>query len=144
MGLKKANYYINGVLRMVHADPEKEKLSDVLRRLGLTGVKVGCGTGQCGACTVLLDGKPVRSCIVKMSRVPEYSKIETIEGIGIASNLHPLQQAWITYGGVQCGFCTPGFIMSAKALLDQNLNPTRQEVRDWFTKNNNCFLTYSI
>ena len=137
MGLKKANYYINGVLRMVHADPEKEKLSDVLRRLGLTGVKVGCGTGQCGACTVLLDGKPVRSCIVKMSRVPEYSKIETIEGIGIASNLHPLQQAWITYGGVQCGFCTPGFIMSAKALLDQNLNPTRQEVRDWFTKNNN-------
>ncbi len=137
MGLKKLMYIINGVERMVICDPEKERLSTMLRRIGLTGVKVGCGTGQCGACTVLLNGEPVRSCVKKVSSVSEYSRIETIEGLGTASRLHPLQLAWIVYGGVQCGFCTPGFIMSAKGLLDKNLNPTRQEVRDWFTSNKN-------
>lgn len=137
MGLKKLMYNINGVVRMIVCDAEKERLSDVLRRIGLTGVKVGCGTGQCGACTVLINGEPVRSCVKKVSSIPEYSKIETIEGIGTASNLHPLQLAWIVYGGVQCGFCTPGFIVSAKGLLDKNLSPSRQEVRDWFTKHKN-------
>ena len=136
MGLKKLMYIINGVERMVICDPE-ERLSEMLRRIGLTGVKVGCGTGQCGACTVLLDGEPIRSCVMKVDKIPEYSRIETIEGLGTATNLHPLQLAWIVYGGVQCGFCTPGFIMSSKALLDRNLSPTRQEVRDWFTKHRN-------
>lgn len=137
MTIKKGIYIINGAERMVMSDYEKDTLSSVLRRLGLTSVKVGCGTGQCGTCTVLVNGEPVRSCMKKFRDIPEFTKIETLEGIGTASNLHPLQQAWITYGGVQCGFCTPGFIMSAKGLLDHNINPTREEVRDWFTKHNN-------
>ncbi len=136
MGIKKTMYSINGVDRLVVSDPE-EKMSDFLRRIGLTSVKVGCGVGQCGACTVLLDGKPVRSCTKKMKNVPEFSKVETVEGLGTATSLHPVQLAFIIYNGVQCGFCTPGFIMSAKALLDVNNNPTRQEVRDWFTKTRN-------
>ena len=90
---------------MVICDPE-ERLSEMLRRIGLTGVKVGCGTGQCGACMVLLDGEPIRSCVMKVDKIPEYSRIETIEGLGTATNLHPLQLAWIVYGGVQCGFYT--------------------------------------
>ena len=137
MGLKKLMYIINGVERMVISDPEKERLSEMLRRIGLTGVKVGCGTGVCGACTVLINGEPVRSCVKKVGSIPEYTRIDTIEGLGTATNLHPLQLAWIVHGGVQCGFCTPGFIMSAKGLLDKNLNPTRQEVREWFTSHKN-------
>ena len=137
MAIQKGMFIINGVERALYWEAEKDTLADVLRRYGLTGLKVGCAAGQCGTCTIIVDGEPVRSCIKKMSKVPEYSKIETIEGIGTASNLHPLQRAWIKYGGVQCGFCTTGFIMSAKALLDKNPNVTREDVRNWFTKNNN-------
>lgn len=137
MAIKKGVYIINGVERVLYFDYEKDTLATTLRRYGMTSVKIGCGVGQCGVCTVVLDGKPVRACVKKLKNIPEYSTIDTLEGIGTASNLHPLQKAWIKYGGVQCGFCTPGFIMSAKALLDVNNNPTRQEVRDWFTKNNN-------
>ena len=137
MSFRKGMYYINGVERMVLADPEKETVADVLRRLGLTGVKIGCGIGQCGACTVLINDKPVRACVKKWKTIEEHTRIETIEGIGVADNLHPLQLAWIKYGGVQCGYCTPGFIMSAKGLLKANPSPTREEVREWFTKNNN-------
>jgi aldehyde oxidoreductase len=115
MGLKKALYTINGVERLVVTDPE-ERMSDFLRRNGLTSVKVGCGVGQCGSCTVLLDGKPLRSCTRKMKSIPEFSKIETVEGLGTANNLHPLQLSFIIYNSVQCGFCTPGFLMSAKGL----------------------------
>jgi aldehyde oxidoreductase len=130
-------FQINGVPRPVVCDPEKDMLSTVLRRIGLTGVKVGCGTGVCGACSVLIDGKVVRSCTKKIGSIPEYSEILTIEGIGAPGRLHPLQQAWITYGGVQCGFCTPGFIVSAYGLLLENPAPTREEVREWFRKNHN-------
>ena len=137
MAIRKGVFVVNGVERILFGDPEKDSLADVLRRTGLTSVKLGCGTGQCGVCTIILDGKPCRACIKKYGKVAEHSVIETLEGFGTANNLHPLQQAWITYGGVQCGFCTPGFIVSAKALLDVNPNPTRQDVRDWFTKNNN-------
>ncbi len=135
---KKMFLNINGAERIIVCDPENDSLADVLRRIGLTGTKVGCETGQCGACSVLLEGEVVRSCITKMKSVPEYSKIVTIEGIGTPDNLHPLQLAWIACGGVQCGFCTPGFIVSAKGLLDKNINPTRQEVRDWFQKHKNA------
>ena len=128
---------INDVERHVVCERDKDTLAAVLRRLGLTGTKVGCGVGVCGACSVIVNGKLVRSCTVKMSRVEEFSEIRTIEGIGTPQHLHPLQQAWITYGGVQCGFCTPGFIVSAYALLQANPSPTREEVREWFTKNRN-------
>ncbi len=128
---------INGVERPVVCDPENDNLAVVIRRLGLTGTKIGCGTGVCGACSVILNGKVVRSCTRKMKSVPEFSAITTIEGIGAPQRLHPLQQAWITYGGAQCGFCSPGFIVSAFQLLAENASPTREEVREWFRKNRN-------
>ena len=137
MTLRKMILNINGVDRQIVCDPE-DTLAAVIRRLGLTGTKVGCGAGQCGACSVLVDGKVVRSCTKKMNNVGEFSKITTIEGIGTPANLHPLQLAWIVYGGVQCGFCTPGFIVSAKGLLDCNSDPTREDVRAWFQKHRNA------
>ncbi len=128
---------INGIPRRLLVNSE-DMLADVLRgQLQLTSVKVGCGQGQCGACSVILDGKVVRSCIVKMRRVPENAAITTLEGIGTPTCLHPLQKAWIYHGAAQCGFCTPGFIVSAKGLLDVNPNPSREDVRDWFQKHHN-------
>ena len=138
MNLKKMWLNINGAQRMVVFDPDSDSLAEVLRRLGLTGTKLGCKKGVCGACSVLLNGKVIRSCTRKMKMVEEYSEVTTIEGIGAPNNLHPLQQAFITYGAVQCGFCTPGFIVSAKGLLDQNPNPSRDDVRKWFQINRNA------
>jgi len=128
---------INDVQRFVICDPEKDSLAVVLRRLGLTGTKIGCNTGVCGACSVIVNGQVIRSCTRKMKNVAENSVIRTIEGIGTPQNLHPLQQAWITYGGIQCGFCTPGFIVSAYGLLSENPSPTREEVREWFRSHRN-------
>jgi aldehyde oxidoreductase len=134
--LKKA-LIINGAKTILVVEPEA-KLSDVLRKqLGLTGTKVGCGIGECGSCSVILNGKVVKSCITKMKKIEENSEIITIEGVGNKDKLHPLQVTWMVHGAAQCGFCTPGFIVSAKALLEQNNNPTREEVRDWFQKNRN-------
>ena len=113
---------INGVERTLVLEGT-ETLAQVLRdRLLLTGCKIGCGEGHCGACNVIMDGKVTRSCITRMSRVPDYAKIETIEGIGTLDNLHPLQAAWVAHGCAQCGFCSPGFIMSAKVLLENKLD----------------------
>ncbi len=133
---------INGQKKTVVA-PADESLAHVLReQLGLTGTKVGCNEGQCGCCNVILDGKLVRSCVTKMSKLAEGASITTIEGVGTPDNLHPLQMAWMVHGAAQCGFCTPGFIVSSKALLDQNLSPTREEVRDWYqTHRNACRCT---
>lgn len=128
---------INGLPRTLIVDPEASLASVLREQLLLTGCKVGCNQGQCGACSIVMDGEVVRSCIVKMKKVPDDAKIWTIEGIGTPENLHPLQVAWIAYGCAQCGFCSPGFIMSAKVLLERNPNPTRQEVRDWFQKHRN-------
>ena len=128
---------VNGVPKTIVVDPNTT-LADVLRRqLGLTGTKVGCGTAMCGACSVILDGKVVRSCVTKMKRVDDGAQITTIEGVGTPDKLHPLQLAWTVHGGAQCGFCSPGFIVSAKALLDENKSPSREDVRDWFQKHRN-------
>ncbi|MBA3035568.1 MAG: 2Fe-2S iron-sulfur cluster binding domain-containing protein, partial [Desulfobacterium sp.] len=134
----KKNLNVNGKKIVVVADSETS-LADTLReQLKLTGTKVGCGQGQCGSCSVLLDGKVVRSCVTKMNRVPEGACITTIEGIGSPEKLHPLQLSWTVHGGAQCGFCSPGFIVSSKGLLDTNPKPTRDDVRDWFQKHRNA------
>ncbi|MDR0916635.1 MAG: molybdopterin-dependent oxidoreductase [Oscillospiraceae bacterium] len=137
MALKRIRLVLNGVERPVICDPETDTLAKTLRRAGLTGVKVGCGTGVCGACSVILNGEVVRSCTRRMKTLKDFDEITTIEGIGTPQNLHPLQQAWITYGGAQCGFCSPGFIVSAYQLLKENLSPTRDEVREWFRAHRN-------
>ena len=104
-------------------------LADVLRqKMGLIGVKLGCESGECGSCTVLVDGKPVNSCLM-LGIEADGKVVETIEGLRSDKDLHPLQDAFIKYGAIQCGFCTPGMIMSAKALLDRNPNPTEEEIR---------------
>ena len=104
-------------------------LLDVLRdQLGLTGAKEACGEGECGACTVLLDGKAVNSCLIPAMKAMN-KEVLTIEGLAKDDKLHPIQQAFIEHGAVQCGFCTPGMILAARALLDQNPNPTEKEVK---------------
>lgn len=134
----KRNVIINGTNKIVVADPE-DSLADVLRgQMGLTGTKVGCGSGQCGSCSVIVDGKLVKSCLTKMKKLSDGTSVTTIEGMGSPSNLHPLQLAWMVHGGAQCGFCSPGFLVSAKALLDENPSPSREQARDWFQKNRNA------
>jgi aldehyde oxidoreductase len=129
---------VNGVNRMVIASSD-DSLANVLRsQMGLTGTKIGCGQAQCGCCSVIIDNKLVRSCVTKMSKVAEGSRIITVEGVGTPDNLHPVQLAWIVHGGAQCGFCTPGFVVSAKALLDQNPSPTRDDIREWFNVHRNA------
>jgi aldehyde oxidoreductase len=134
----KTTLWINGMEKKIVADPE-DSLADVLRnQMHLTGTKVGCNQGQCGCCSVILDGKVIRSCITKIRRVPENAAVTTIEGVGQPGHLHALQLAWMVHGGAQCGFCTPGFIMSAKGLLDTNPSPSREDVREWFQKHRNA------
>ncbi|NSW83590.1 MAG: (2Fe-2S)-binding protein [Syntrophothermus sp.] len=119
---------VNGQTYQVDVEPHA-LLVDVLRdKLGLTGTKKGCGTGECGACTVLMDGQPVNSCLVLAVRA-QGKEIITIEGLGDPQNLHPLQKAFIKNGAVQCGFCAPGMLLSAKALLDRNPRPSEKEIR---------------
>jgi carbon-monoxide dehydrogenase small subunit len=119
---------VNGQIYEVSVEHNRTLL-DVLRyELRLTGTKEGCSTGNCGSCTVLLDGKAVNSCLILAAEV-EGKDITTIEGLAEDGKLHPLQQAFIEEGAVQCGFCTPGMILSAKALLDSNPHPTEKEIR---------------
>ena len=115
--------------------PTQRLLVDCLRYdLGLTGTKEGCSVGVCGACTVLLDGKMVASCI-SLAVAAEGAEITTIEGLAQDERLHPVQQSFIDYGGFQCGICTPGQVMAAKALLDENPDPTEAEIKDWMMGN---------
>lgn len=119
---------INGDAVEFLCEPE-ETLLDVLRdRLNLTGAKEGCGTGDCGACSVSLDGRVVCSCLVLGAEV-EGRKVNTVEGIAQGEKLHPLQKRFIEFAALQCGVCTPGFLVTAKALLERNPNPTETEIR---------------
>jgi len=125
---------VNGRTHEVEVEP-RERLIDVLRyKLGYTGVKEGCGTGECGACTILLDGKPVNSCLV-LAVSANGKSITTVEGIAQGGKLHPVQQAFVEHGAVQCGFCTPGFIVNAVALLNENPNPDIDTIRYWLAGN---------
>jgi aerobic carbon-monoxide dehydrogenase small subunit len=120
--------HVNG-RRYDVAVENRTRLLDALRDLvGMTGPKEGCGTGDCGACTVLLDGKPVTSCLV-LAVSAQGKEITTVEGLAKDGVLHPVQRAFVERGGLQCAFCTPGMLLSAKALLDENPRPTREEIR---------------
>ena len=134
----KKTLFINGVEKHIVVDPDESLLNVLRNQLLLTGVKSGCGgAGECGACTVIWDGRAIRSCNYQMERIPDGAHIITIEGVGTRESLHPLQLAWMIHGAAQCGFCTPGFIVSAKVLLEKNISPTREEVREWFQVNRN-------
>ena len=135
---------VNGVEREADV-PSSRLLIDFLRYdLGLTGSKEGCGVGVCGACTVLVDGELFASCITLAAAI-EGAEVTTIEGIAEEGRLHPVQQAFIDYGGFQCGICTPGQIVSAKVLLDTNPHPTENEIRRWMMGNLcRCTGYYSI
>ena len=125
---------INGKERSVVIDPERSLL-DVLREdLHVTGPKYGCGEGRCGACTVLMEGRPVRSCVISVAMANE-KKITTIEGLADGDRLHPVQQAFLDEGAMQCGYCTPGMILSAVALLKENPQPTDEQIAEWMNGN---------
>ena len=125
---------INGDAVEYLCDAE-ETLLDVLRnRLGLTGAKEGCGSGDCGACSVIIDGRLVCSCLVLGAEL-DGKKLETIEGMANGAQLHPLQKNFIEHAALQCGICTPGFLIAAKALLERNPNPSETDVRFWLAGN---------
>lgn len=125
---------VNGEFFEISVD-ENLRLIDLLRdELGLIGTKEGCGEGECGACTIIMDGETVNSCLV-MAFQADGSDIVTIEGLEKNGELHPVQRAYIEVGAVQCGFCIPGMVLSTKALLDKNPHPTREEIREGISGN---------
>jgi len=127
-GKSEINCTVNGEARTFQAFP-MERLLDVLReQLHLTGTKEGCGEGECGACSVMIDGAMVNSCLVPVAQV-EGASIKTIEGVASGTQLHAVQQAFIDCGGAQCGICTPGMVMAAVDLLERNPNPTEADIR---------------
>ena len=130
--------YVQSTINGEHVDflcEPRQSLLECLRDvIGLTGSKEGCNDGNCGACTVVLDGRIVTACLV-LGVEAEGRDITTIEGIAIGSTLHPVQQAYLENAALQCGICTPGFIVASKALLDQNPNPTEHEIRFWLANN---------
>ena len=122
------SFTINGDLQELFVGPRKTLLAVIRDTIGLTGTKEGCSTGDCGACTVIVDGEPVTSCMM-LGVSANGKEVTTIEGISNPGELHPVQQAFLEKGGYQCGFCTPGFIMAAKALLDDNPDMPEDEMR---------------
>jgi len=125
---------VNGKERTVVTDPERSLL-DVLREdLHLTGAKYGCGEGRCGACTVLMDGRRTLACVTPIVRA-EKKKLTTIEGLADGDSLHPVQQAFLDERAIQCGYCTPGMILTAVALLEKNPQPTDEQIAEWMNGN---------
>ncbi len=131
--MRQISLRLNGVARTVEIE-DQVLLVELVRSLGLTGTKVSCDTEVCGACTVLLDGRPVSACTT-LALEADGRSVLTIEGLAKANQLHPLQQAFIDNFAFQCGFCTPGMILAAKALLDERPSPTAEEVRRWMEGN---------
>lgn len=125
---------VNGEETEFLCEPRQSLLEVLRETLGLTGTKEGCNNGNCGACNVILDGALVNSCLVLAVEIHGRG-VTTVEGISTAYGLHPLQEKFIAHAALQCGFCTPGFIVAAKALLDQNPNPSEREVRQWLAGN---------
>ena len=125
---------INGDSIEFLCEPRQSMLEVLRDDLDLTGAKEGCNNGNCGACTIMVEGRPVNSCCM-LGVEAEGNKIETIEGVASPEGLHPLQQKFLEHAALQCGICTPGFIMNAKALLESNPNPTEREVRFWLAGN---------
>jgi aerobic-type carbon monoxide dehydrogenase small subunit (CoxS/CutS family) len=134
--LKVIEFTVNGRKRRVTVDTDRSLLSVLRDELDLTGTKYGCGEGQCGACTVLIEGQPARSCLTPIAAVAG-KQVMTIEGLEQGERLHPLQEAFIEAGAMQCGYCTPGMIMSAMALLKKNPNPSDQQIIQ-FMEGNIC------
>ncbi len=131
----KVHLKVNGLAYEIEVEPRRTLLEVIREDLELTGTKEGCGLGECGTCTVLLDGKPIKSCIT-LAVQANGREVTTIEGLEKSDgNLHPIQQAFIDHGAIQCGFCTPGMVLSAKALLDENPRPTEIEVRQGIAGN---------
>jgi nicotinate dehydrogenase subunit A len=128
------NLKVNGAMRSVPAEPDTPLLYVLRNDLHLNGAKFGCGLAQCGACTVLVDGNPVRSCVTEIGSLAQ-SEITTLEGLGTVDKPHPLQQAFMEEQAAQCGYCINGMIMSAKALLDANPRPTEAQVRQGLADN---------
>jgi carbon-monoxide dehydrogenase small subunit len=127
-------FKLNGEQVEILVEPD-EILLDILRdRFSFTGTKKGCGKGECGACTVIINGNAINACMVYAMKAMD-KEIETIEGIGSPENLHSLQKSFIEKGAIQCGFCTPGMIMSSKALLDKNLSPSQSEIKEAISGN---------
>src|SRR5215471_21867390 len=118
---------VNGARRQVDADPDRSLLNVLRDDLNLNGAKYGCGEGKCGACTVLLNGKPIRSCKTRVETVRD-RPIRTIESLAQGEKLHPVQEAFLAAGSMQCGYCTPGMIMSAVALLEENQEPSHEDI----------------
>lgn len=125
---------VNGREVRLQVDPEETLLEMLRDRLGLTGAKEACGKGDCGTCTVLMGGKAVNSCLV-LALQADGEEILTIEGMGEAGNLHPIQKAFVQFNAAQCGYCTSGMILSVKALLDSNPHPTREEIQHGLSGN---------
>ncbi len=128
------SFQLNGKKTEVRIDPGQTLLWVLRNHLGLTGTKFGCGVGFCGSCTVLIDKEPVRSCTLAVGNVAG-KKVVTIEGLAKNGKLHPVQKAFVEHDALQCGYCTPGMIMSATGLLMKNLSPTRQEIIDGMEDN---------
>lgn len=131
---KQLELKVNGKLRILTVDSNRTLLQVLREDLGLTGTKEACDSGGCGSCTVLLDGRPAYSCLI-LAVDAQGKDIITIEGLARDGCLHPLQEAFIEHGAIQCGFCTPGMLLSAKALLDENPRPTEKEVREAISGN---------
>jgi carbon-monoxide dehydrogenase small subunit len=130
----KIKFNLNGIPHEMHVQPWKTLLEVIREDLKLTGTKEGCGQGECGSCTVIMGGRTVNSCLVPAVEA-DNQEITTIEGLSEGDQLHPIQEAFVNHSGMQCGFCTPGMIMSAKALLEEKPDPSEEEIREGIAGN---------